>query len=58
MDRVERVEELFLGPFLVGDELDVIDQEQIDPPIARPELVDLALRMLVMNSFVNFSDVA
>ena len=43
VDRVERVEELFLGPFLVGDELDVVDQQQVDPPVARPELVDLAL---------------
>ena len=43
VDRVERVEELFLGPFLVGDELDVVDEEQVDPPVAGPELVDLAL---------------
>ena len=37
------MEELFLGPFLVRDELDVVDQQQVDPPVARPELVDLAL---------------
>ena len=43
VDRVERVEELFLGPLLVGDELDVVDEEQVDPPVAGPELVDLAL---------------
>ena len=43
VDRVERVEELFLGPFLVGDELDVVDEEQVDPPVAGAELVDLAL---------------
>ena len=43
VDRVERMEELFLRPFLVGDELDVVDEEEIDPPIARAELVDLAL---------------
>ena len=55
MDRVERVEELFLGPFLVRDELDVVDEEQVDPAVAGPELVDLALLDLVMNSLVNFS---
>ena len=43
VDRVERVEELFLRPLLVGDELDVVDEQQVDPPVARPELVDLAL---------------
>src|SRR3989442_405600 len=30
VDRVERMEELFLGPFLVGDELDVVNQEEIE----------------------------
>ena len=43
VDRVERVEELFLRPLLVGDELDVVDQEEVDPAVAGPELVDLAL---------------
>ena len=43
VDRVERVEELFLGPFLVRDELDVVDQQQVDPAVARAELVDPAL---------------
>ena len=43
VDRVERVEELLLGPFLVRDELDVVDQQQVDPAVARAELVDLAL---------------
>ena len=43
VDRVERVEELLLGPLLVGDELDVVDEEEVDPPVAGPELVDLAL---------------
>ena len=43
VDRVERVEELLLGPLLVGDELDVVDEEQVDPPVAGAELVDLAL---------------
>ena len=43
VDRVERVEELFLGPLLVGDELDVVDEEEVDPAVAGPELVDLAL---------------
>ena len=35
---VERVEELFLGPLLARDELDVVDQEQVDRAIARAEL--------------------
>ena len=43
VDRVERMEELFLRPLLVRDELDVVDQQQVDPPVARAELVDLAL---------------
>ena len=43
VDRVERVEELLLGPLLVGDELDVVDEEEVDPPVAGPEVVDLAL---------------
>ena len=32
------MEELFLCPLLARDELDVVDQEQIDRAIARPEL--------------------
>ena len=43
VDRVERVEELFLRPLLVGDELDVVDEEEVDPPVAGAEVVDLAL---------------
>ena len=43
VDGVERMEELFLRPLLVGDELDVIDEEEVDPAVAGPELVDLAL---------------
>ena len=43
VDGVERVEELLLGPLLVGDELDVVDEEQVDPAVAGAELVDLAL---------------
>ena len=43
VDRVEGVEELLLGPLLVGDELDVVDEEQVDPAVAGTELVDLAL---------------
>ena len=43
VDGVERVEELLLGPLLVGDELDVVDEEQVDPAVAVAELVDLAL---------------
>ena len=36
VDRVERVEELLLRPLLVGDELDVVDEEEVDPPVAVP----------------------
>ena len=43
VDRVERVEELLLGALLVGDELDVVDQEEVDAPVAGPEVVDPAL---------------
>ena len=43
VDGVEGVEELLLGPLLVGDELDVVDEQQVDPPVARPEVVDPAL---------------
>ena len=43
VDGVERVEELLLGPLLVGDELDVVDEQQVDPAVAGAELVDLAL---------------
>ena len=43
VDRVERVEELLLRPLLVRDELDVVDEQQVDPPVAGAELVDLAL---------------
>src|SRR5450759_2430763 len=43
MDRIERVEELFLGSLFVGNELDVIDEEQVDPPVSTPEVVDFAL---------------
>ena len=43
VDGVERVEELLLRPLLVGDELDVVDEEQVDAPVARAELVDRAL---------------
>src|SRR5690349_1194272 len=38
VERVEGVEELLLRPLLAGDELDVVDQEQIDVAIARAEL--------------------
>ena len=43
VDGIERVEELLLGALLVRDELDVVDQQQVDPTVARPEFVDLAL---------------
>ena len=43
MDGVERVEELLLGALLVGDELDVIDQEEVNPAVAGAEVVDPAL---------------
>ena len=43
VDGVEGVEELLLGALLVGDELDVVDEEQVDLPVARPEVVDATL---------------
>ncbi len=41
MDRVEGVEELLLGAFLAGDELDVVDQQDVDAPVALAELLGL-----------------
>ena len=41
MDRVEGVEKLLLRPFLAGDELDVVDEEHVDPAIAFPEVLAL-----------------
>ena len=38
VDRVERVEELFLEALLAGEELDVVDQEDVDFPVALLEL--------------------
>ncbi len=43
MDGIERVEELLLRPLLVRDELDVIDEQQVDAPVARPEVVEATL---------------
>ena len=43
MDGIERVEELLLGPFLVGDELDVVDEQEVDLPVTVAEVVDAAL---------------
>ena len=41
MDRVERVEELFLRALFSRDELDVVDEEHIDPPVPLAELLAL-----------------
>jgi hypothetical protein len=38
VDRVEGVEELFLRALLAGDELDVIDEEEIDGAVLGAEL--------------------
>ena len=43
VDGVEGVEELLLRPLLVRDELDVIDEQQVDAPVAGPEVVEAAL---------------
>ena len=43
VDRVEGVEELLLRALLVGDELDVVDEQQVDLAVAGPEVVDAAL---------------
>jgi hypothetical protein len=40
---VERVEELFLRAALVGQELDVIHHQQLDRPVAPPELIAASL---------------
>ncbi len=37
MQCVERMEEFFLGGFLAGDELDVIDQKHVNLPVAAPK---------------------
>ena len=41
MDRVERVEELFLRALLSGDELDIVDEEHVDAPVTLAELLAL-----------------
>ena len=43
VDGVEGVEELLLRPLLVGDELDVVDEQQVDAPVAGAEVVDAPL---------------
>ena len=43
VQRVEGVEELFLGLFLALQELDVVDQQHVDVAIAPPELGTLVL---------------
>ena len=43
MNGVERVEELLLGPLALCDELDVVDQQHIDPAISVPEVLHLLL---------------
>ena len=39
VERVEGVEELFLRPFLAGEELDVVEQQRVDGAIAIAELL-------------------
>ena len=41
IELVEGVEELLLGALLAGDELDVVDHQNVDRAVARPELVGL-----------------
>ena len=38
MQRVEGVEKLFLCPFFSGQELDVIDEQDVDAPVLGAEL--------------------
>ncbi len=38
VERVEGVEELLLGPLLVGQELDVVDQQDVDAPVSLAEV--------------------
>jgi len=58
MDRVERVEELFLCSLFAGDELDIVDEQDIDASVALAELLAFCARIELMNSLVNFSLVA
>src|SRR4029079_1509078 len=41
VDRVERMEELFLRPLFSGEELDVVDEQHVDAPVALAELLAL-----------------
>ena len=43
VERVERVEELFLRPLLAGDELDVVEQQRVDGAIAVAERLHLVV---------------
>ena len=42
VQRVERVEELFLRPVAAGEEVDVVDDQHVDVAVAVAELVHLA----------------
>src|SRR5439155_3700741 len=41
VDRVEGVEELLLGSFLAGDELDVVDEQDVDAAVTLSKLLAL-----------------
>ena len=54
---VEGVEELLLGGFLAGDELDVIDQQHVDAAVVVAEVAACCgLRMALIRSLVNSSE--
>ena len=58
VERVERVEELLLGLDLGGEELDVVDEQDVAAAEAALEAVDRArCARAAMNSFVNVSTV-
>ena len=40
---VERMEELFLGPFFPGQELNVVDHQHVDVPVALAEVRHLVV---------------
>ena len=58
VERVEGVEELLLGLDLVGEELDVVEEQHVDAAEALAERVGIALPEGGTKSLVNSSTVA
>jgi hypothetical protein len=55
MQRIEGMEELFLGLFLAFQELDVVDQQHVDVAISAPEIAPLFWLIALMKSLVSSS---